>query len=434
MITAVKKRRNSLALRIPKVHSEESSIAEGSEVNLRLQKGNLIITPLRKKRFQLSELEFLIRFFYAMTYDPQNRVVSRTVNGTATTYVYDGWKLINEPMHEGDAALDSLQANPHSDGGDRLPGRKRSQYDPLGTEEAYYVQGPGADEPLSRNPTIGQISYYNQDGNGNVTAMTDSSGNVIEHYAYDPFGNVTITSSTGMVMSSSSVGNRFMFTGREYIAAIGLYDYRNRVYSPGLGRFLQTDLIRFQAGDINIYRYVGNGPTEWTDPSGKWLGGAIIGGIAGGISVVANPNFSHLTKCQKEAELATGIGLGAAGGAVLPDAAPLFGGLIGLVGDLSNQLIENGGNLGDINTGELLGATIAGVLVGAVGGGFDSAGAGTLGKILTGGAGIGATGVISGIGTVAGSGGQSNTGGGNSGGNSIPIITIHGGPNHPGGY
>ena len=56
MITAVKKRRNSLAFRIPKVHSEESSIAEGSEVNLRLQKGNLIITPLRKKRFQLSEL------------------------------------------------------------------------------------------------------------------------------------------------------------------------------------------------------------------------------------------------------------------------------------------------------------------------------------------------------------------------------------------
>lgn len=56
MITAVKKRRNSLALRIPKVHSEESSIAEGSKVNLRLQKRNLIITPLRKKRFELSEL------------------------------------------------------------------------------------------------------------------------------------------------------------------------------------------------------------------------------------------------------------------------------------------------------------------------------------------------------------------------------------------
>ena len=116
-----------------------------------------------------------------MTYDPQNRVVSRSVNGFASYFVYDGWKLIDE-------------------------------YDSNGTEDAYYINGPGADEPLTRNPTIGQISYYNQDGNANVTALTDASGNVIEHYAYDPFGNVTITSSTGMVMSSSSVGNRFMFT------------------------------------------------------------------------------------------------------------------------------------------------------------------------------------------------------------------------------
>ena len=120
--------------------------------------------------------------------------------------------------------------------------------------------------------------------------------------------------------------------------------------------------------------------------------------------------------------------MGAAGGAISPDAAPVIGGLIGLVGDLSSQLIENGGNLGDINTGELLGATIAGVVVGAVGGGFDAAGAGTLGNILTGGAGIGATGVITGIGAAAGSGGD------NSRGNSIPTITIHGGPNHPRGH
>ena len=243
------------------------------------------------------------------------------------TYVYDGWKLIDEPRHEGDAALDSLQANPYSDGGDRLPGRKRSQYDPLGTEEAYYVQGPGADEPLTRNPTIGQISYYNQDGNGNVTALTDASGNVIEHYAYDPFGNVTITSSTGMVMSSSSVGNRFMFTGREYIAEIGLYDYRNRVYSPGLGRFLQTDPLRFQAGDINIYKYVGNNPIKWVDPFGLFTIGIGLQGSgnliqgAGGVSVgyyigwSPQDGFSH--GVLRSADGGSGLGLGRSGGGFL---------------------------------------------------------------------------------------------------------------------
>jgi len=50
---------------------------------------------------------------------------------------------------------------------------------------------------------------------------------------------------------------------------IGIYDYRNRVYSPDLGRFLQTDPIRFDAGDGNIYRYVGNDPVNWVDPTGE---------------------------------------------------------------------------------------------------------------------------------------------------------------------
>jgi uncharacterized protein RhaS with RHS repeats len=47
-----------------------------------------------------------------------------------------------------------------------------------------------------------------------------------------------------------------------------LYDYRNRVYSAELGRFLQSDPIRFDAGDGNLYRYVGNNPINLIDPDG----------------------------------------------------------------------------------------------------------------------------------------------------------------------
>jgi uncharacterized protein RhaS with RHS repeats len=46
------------------------------------------------------------------------------------------------------------------------------------------------------------------------------------------------------------------------------YDYRNRVYSATLGRFLQTDPIRFEAGDGNLYRYVTNNPAQWRDAEG----------------------------------------------------------------------------------------------------------------------------------------------------------------------
>ena len=167
-----------------------------------------------------------------MTYDARNRVVSRSVNGDTETFVYDGWKLIED-------------------------------YDSNGTEDAWYVNGPGADEILTRNPTIGETSYYTQDGNGNVTTITDAEGNVQERYSYDVYGTPTITDGAGNVLAVSGVGNRFLFTGREYISQIGVYDYRNRVYSPTLGRFLQTDPIRFNAGDVNIYRYCGNDPTDW---------------------------------------------------------------------------------------------------------------------------------------------------------------------------
>lgn len=46
------------------------------------------------------------------------------------------------------------------------------------------------------------------------------------------------------------------------------YDYRNWVYNADLGRFIQTDPIRFDAGDGNLYRYVGNDGVNLTDPEG----------------------------------------------------------------------------------------------------------------------------------------------------------------------
>jgi len=71
--------------------------------------------------------------------------------------------------------------------------------------------------------------YYHYDGLGSVIALTDSAGHLAESYAYDVYGRVD---------SDSSLGNSYLFTGRQYDAETGLYYYRARYYSPSIGRFL----------------------------------------------------------------------------------------------------------------------------------------------------------------------------------------------------
>jgi RHS repeat-associated protein len=113
-----------------------------------------------------------------------------------------------------------------------------------------------------------------------VKFLLDSANTGIEKYTYDAFGAPKITDWAGNVRTDSAYGNRFMFTGREYLSTIGIYDYRNRMYSSLLGRFLQTDPIGFAAGDNNLYRYVGNNPVKGVDPCGLFqltLGGGYDG-------------------------------------------------------------------------------------------------------------------------------------------------------------
>ena len=70
-------------------------------------------------------------------------------------------------------------------------------------------------------------------------------------------------------------GNRFLFIGREWLSDLRLYDYRNLMYQPELGSFLQPDPKPFEAGDFNLYRYCHNDPVNKSDPTGlSWRRGA----------------------------------------------------------------------------------------------------------------------------------------------------------------
>ncbi len=104
---------------------------------------------------------------------------------------------------------------------------------------------------------------------GSVIAIFDDSGHLIETYDYTPFGKTTIKNSSAITISSSTVGNILGFTGREMDG--DYYYYRNRWYSPDLGRFLEPDPIGLDSEDVNIYRYVGNNVLYGADPSGTEL-------------------------------------------------------------------------------------------------------------------------------------------------------------------
>ncbi|RCS43282.1 RHS repeat-associated core domain-containing protein [Bremerella cremea] len=91
--------------------------------------------------------------------------------------------------------------------------------------------------------------------------LTDTTS-VVNHIAYDAFGNVL--SETNATLDTTGFG----FTARYFDEATGLQYNTNRWYNAQLGRWMSPDPIGFEAGDENLYRYVGNEVTVFTDPSG----------------------------------------------------------------------------------------------------------------------------------------------------------------------
>ncbi len=134
------------------------------------------------------------------------------------------------------------------------------------------------DEPLTMERG-GQTYYYHRDALGSVTEVSDATGAIVERYEYDVYGEVSIFDGSDNSLTTSAIGNPYLFTGRRFDPESGNYYYRARVYSPTLGRFLSMDPLGFAAGDYNLYRYVFNSPTNLTDPTGEIAVTLIIGGV-----------------------------------------------------------------------------------------------------------------------------------------------------------
>ena len=190
-------------------------------------------------------------------YNYNNRLIS-VDNGATATYKYDALnrriqKTVVEPVetttnyyYSGDQAIE-----------------ERNAFDAV---QATYLFGISVDDVLQMQRG-GNTYYYHKNHLGSVVALTNGSGNLVERYEYDPYGQPSFFDASDNALTQSSVSNAILFTGRNYDAETGLYYYRARTMHPGLGRFMQHDPKMYVDG-MNMYSYVLNNPLYFIDSYG----------------------------------------------------------------------------------------------------------------------------------------------------------------------
>ncbi len=172
------------------------------------------------------------------TYDVLNRRISKSVDAVLTHFVYDRDNVLLDFV-DGDGAV-----------GPNLPALDQR-----------YLHGPAVDQVLAQDDGNGNVRWHLANHQGSITDLVDNNGAVVNHITYDAFGNVIDQTGPGFA-------SRYRYTGREFVSELGLYDYRARYYDPVIGRFLSEDPLSFAAGDVNVYRYIGNDVINMRDPSG----------------------------------------------------------------------------------------------------------------------------------------------------------------------
>lgn len=222
------------------------------------------------------------------------------------------------------------------------------------TEHKYHV---GNVVVTDRSNGANDTLYLHKDNLGSTVSITNSAGNIVQHFNYDAWGKQNAFYANASLTAYVSPATSDGYTGHKMINDLNIIHMNGRIYDPTLGRFLQADphiQAPMNSQSYNRYSYVLNNPMSYTDPSGYFFK-SLFKAVKKYWRVIAAAAVTYFT-AGAAAGWAAGWGLtGATAGAV-------SGAIAGAAG-------------GFVATGSLRGAltgAFSGAAFGAIGASFDA--------------------------------------------------------------
>ena len=212
------------------------------------------------------------------SYDGNGSQITKTIGATTTSY---GWDALNRLVSVAGGGLNT-QYQYDGDGN-----RIRQQ---VGTSGYQYLNDTATALPvvLNENGPDGNIDYdygqalisassssfqsfYQFDGLGSVSSVTNQKADLAANYAYDPWGQTKTPVAPPFGLDTLGSKNKYRFTGEVLDPNDALVFLRARYYDAAVARFISRDPLKGTAAQpttMNRYIYGLANPVRYSDSSG----------------------------------------------------------------------------------------------------------------------------------------------------------------------